>query len=162
MSVLTMSEEQIRGGHEQHRLLAEQFAAAVDADVAANRIRALVHRYFSLIEDRSASILDLHELFADSFLLEFTMVTITNVDELAAWVSDMHQNFAAYTLVVLDLSIDDSAQKLATTVTIDLELHGIAANGDRRELSTRHVWTVERTPGEQFDSISAITVEHRE
>lgn len=120
-----------------------------------------MHRYFGLIEERESSPSDLHTLFADDFLLEFTMVTISTLDELDKWVASMHEAFAAYTLEVLDLAEHTHPVTGDIEVSIDLELHGITPMGERRELETRHHWTLVPTPADPFDRIRSIVVAHR-
>jgi hypothetical protein len=159
----SMSESDIRAGFQRHRDASQQHleaATKANEDYRLHRAGSLIHHYFSLLEDPEYPIAGFSELFATDFYLDFTMTQISTVADFTDWLRTTRESADALTISVSDLNVFDGRGG-AFTAWMDIELDAIGRDGERKEMSTHHVWTIEDHPEDRFAKIAKMVVEMR-
>lgn len=156
----TPTDDDIRAGYVRHGELAERsHAIGTDASVDAGlRViagaHALIHRYFELLEHPEAPIEPFADLFADTFDLDFTMTQIATLEAFEEWATGFRNSFECFTLTVLGIAVD-TEHSPTVTASIDLDFHAVDLDGERKTMSTNHIWTI------TDNTIKTIAVTHR-
>ena len=156
----TMPENEIRAGFLRHRATSDVHRAATKStndEYLRHRAGSLIHHYFSLLEDPSHPVDEFAELFTAPFHLDFTMAQIATFADFTSWLESTRKSVAALTLSVSELEVSDDAGN-ACTASMNIELDAIGHDGDRKEMSTRHVWTLHDQAEDRFPRIESMVV----
>ena len=130
---------------------AERFADAY----AENRVRSLMHRWFSLVDDPGRDPEAAAELLAPEHRLRFLDATVTSEAEAADWmrVRDEKAGHGEYRL--RDFTAREVGEnRYAMTVVLDWQ--GALPDGTEMVAKTKQAWSVQDDPTERFARIRSI------
>ncbi|MFT7475127.1 MAG: hypothetical protein ACI81L_002064 [Verrucomicrobiales bacterium] len=159
----SISESDIRAGYQRHRDASRQhLEAAIKASEGylLHRAGSLIHHYFSLLEDPEYPTAEFSELFAINFYLDFTMTQISTFAGFTDWLRTTRESVDALTISVSDLDVIDDAGG-TFTASMDIELDAIGHDGERKAMSTHHVWTIDDHGEDRFAKIVTMIVKMR-
>ena len=125
---------------------------------ANNRMRSLVHYWFTLIEDPARDAEPVKEILAPQFLLNFSSGAITDLPAFKQWLSGPASQVVASTHAISDFSITQQADN-QYQISMDLDWNGILPNQAEMMAKTRHHWLVADDPTERFARIQRMDVE---
>lgn len=151
-------EQRLRQSYLKHAALADQYrAGAVGPAYAQNRIRSLVHRFTSLVEDPRRDPQPFRELLAPGFHLHYIEPPIDSFDALAAWVAGPLSSVVASTHIIANIGLERLGER-DYRATIDMRSEALFPDGSGIESVNTQTWTVTDEASEPFARISAITI----
>ena len=130
---------------------AERFADAY----AENRIRSLMHRWFSLVDDPGRDPAAAAELLARDHRLRFLDATVTSEAEVGDWMRARDEKAGHGEYRLRDFTAREVGEgRYAMSVVLDWQ--GTLAGGTAMVAKTKQVWSVQDDPGERFARIRSI------
>lgn len=160
-------EQRLRRSYTEHAALAQSFAAAaqraseLDPVCVDNRIRSLVHRFTSLVEDPRRDPAPFHELLATGFRLHFTEPPVDNFEALAAWVAGPLSSVVASCHVITSVAVEPLGDH-EYSATIGMQSEALFPDGSGIESRNSQTWTVTDDRSERYARIRKIAIRRDE
>lgn len=122
------------------------------------RIRALVHFFFSLVENPARDPAPFHALLADTFSLELVEQPLETLDAIDAWVRGRLASVVASEHALREIAIEPvSVSK--SRVRIVMKSQALFPDGSGAISRNTQLWTVRERAGEQLPAIEHIAIE---
>lgn len=136
----------------------EGTAATFEPAYAENRLKSLVHRWLSLVEDPARDPEPFFDLLARDFALHFSAdLVVTDADGFRAWMAGPVSSVEVSTHAVeaFEAHHDGGNDYHLTT---ELEWRGRSTDGPWLDGRTHHTWAVADDPAERFARIHRMDV----
>lgn len=123
-----------------------------------NRVRSLVHRWLTIIEDPSRNPEPFKEIIADNPEINFSSGLIQDYEGLAVWLAGPGSQVAASTHLIEDLTVSEIDDGNWQTVMV-FDWAGLLPDGTELVAKTQHTWVVENDVTERFARVKKVDVE---
>ncbi|MFY0597748.1 MAG: hypothetical protein JXQ85_15060 [Cognatishimia sp.] len=123
-----------------------------------NRVRSLVHRWLTIIENPVRDPEGFKEILAANPEINFSSGLIQDYDGLAAWLAGPGSQVAASTHIVKDLTVAEIEGGDWQTVMV-FDWAGLLPDGTELIAKTQHTWVVDNDVTERFARVKSVNVE---
>lgn len=122
-----------------------------------NRVRSLVHRWLTIIEDPSRNPEPFKEILAENPEINFSSGLIKDYEGLANWLAGPGSQVSASTHIIDDLEVTKTEDDNWQTVMI-FDWAGLLPDGTHLVAKTQHTWIVENDVSERFARVKKVDV----